>query len=144
MKSVVAMLMISQTVGCCLVSAREMNWDALFPLDAGPDLLVARFRVAVTLGDIDIAYDCLSPQTRAKMSKTRFQLAMASDYEVEYEGYKIPLRRFICSARLIDIDKDETKAEVLLEWGKMWVTIFAKRIGERWYLALYESLSGQK
>ena len=138
------MLTISQTVGCCLLSARQMDWDALFPLDAGPALLLARFRVAVTLGNTDIAYDCLSPQTRTKMSKTRFQLALASDYEVEYEGYKIPLRKFVCSAKLIDIDRSETRAEILLEWGRMWVTIFARRIGKRWYLALYESLKGWK
>jgi len=144
MKSVLMMLMISQTVGCCLLSARQMNWDALFPLDAGAALLLARFRVAVTLGDANIAYDCLSPETRAKMSKTRFQLALASDYEVEYEGYKIPLREFICSAKLIDIDGGKTRAEILLEWGRMWVTIFARKIGKRWYLALYESLRGWK
>jgi len=144
MKSVLITLMISQTVGCCLLSARQMDWDALFPLDAGPALLLARFRVAVTLGNTDIAYDCLSPQTRAKMSKTRFQLALASDYEVEYEGYKIPLRKFVCSAKLIDIDRSKTRAEILLEWGRMWVTIFARRIGKRWYLALYESLRGWK
>jgi len=130
--------------GCCLVSPREMDWEAIFPLEVGPEIAVARFRAAVTLGQTDIAYGCLTPQTRKKMDRTRFEMALATNYEVEYEGHKIPLRDFICSAKLVDVDRYAHHAEILLEWGRMWVTILARRIGKRWYLALVESLRGWK
>lgn len=145
MTALVVAVTISLVIfGCSSVTLKDLKANQILPPDVSPLYAVALFRLAVVVGEYEVAYGLLTKETQEKYGYWDFWAVVQCNLTLPLADTSVAAYDFIVNSRTIGALERERPdvTDVGIECDNITVFVYVKKEEGVWKIGLYETAMG--